>query len=103
MDFSVLCNDCVKTVRANAPIRTGNLRYNAVRYENRDADTFVIYVDYYDAKTHNGIGWYMPYTNEPWISPKWNGKPNPNQGWWQNAVREVAETVAAAIGGEIKK
>lgn len=32
---------------------------------------------------------YMPFTNEPWVSPKWKGRVNPNQGWWNKAIRSV--------------
>lgn len=99
MDFYNSCLQGVKKLREMTPIDTGNLRYNGVQYESPDADTFVIYVDYYDAKTHNGIAWYMPYTNEPWINRK--GK-NPNEGWWQKAVQAAAERIADELGGELK-
>lgn len=93
----------VKAVRDRAPIHTGNLRYNAIRHESLNDDTFVIYVDYYDAKTKNGIAWYMPYTNEKWVSKKWHGKKNPNEGWWQDAAYLAAEAIANALGGEIER
>ena len=101
MDFIEACLRGVQTVRDRAPINTGNLRYNAVNYEQRDENTFVIYVDYYDAKSKSGIAWYMPYTNEPWVSPKWKGKKNPNEGWWKDAAGKVAQEIADALGGEI--
>ncbi len=36
-------------------------------------------------------GYYMPYTNEKWISPKWNGKKNPNEAWWQQSITRVGK------------
>lgn len=103
MDFYSACIQGVNAVRDRAPIKTGNLRYNGVQYESPNPDKFIIYVDYYDAKTRKGIAWYMPYTNEPWISDKWNGKKNPNEGWWQNAVDLAVNAIASALGGEIKR
>lgn len=29
---------------------------------------------------------YMPFTTEPWVSPRWHGKKNPNEGWWKRAT-----------------
>lgn len=100
MDFYSACIQGVNAVRDRAPIKTGNLRYNGVQYESPNPDKFIIYVDYYDAKSHNGIAWYMPYTNEKWIRRP--GK-NPNEGWWQNAVDLAVNAIAHALGGEIKR
>ena len=36
-------------------------------------------------------GYYMPYTNEKWVSPRWHGKKNPNEQWWQNAITKVGK------------
>ena len=27
--------------------------------------------------------YYMPFTNEPWISPRWKGAKNPNEKWFE--------------------
>ena len=44
----------------------------------------------------------MPFTNEVWKSPKWNGKKNPNQGWWNNAMEMVIAFIAKKIRRRIK-
>jgi hypothetical protein len=44
---------------------------------------------------------YMPYTNEPWVSPKWNGKPNPNEAWWNDAIVLIMEELAKMLGGKL--
>ena len=44
----------------------------------------------------------MPYTNEVWISPKWNGKKNPNEGWWNNAVEFIVNYIAKRVKGKVK-
>lgn len=37
----------------------------------------------------NEQAYYMPYTNERWISPRWKGKKNPNEDWWDNAIYDI--------------
>ena len=64
-------------------------------YAFLDNDTFMIKIDLAKAP-------YMPYTNEPWLAKRWNGKKNPNEGWWENAVKKVVEYLAQALGGEIQ-
>ena len=70
------------------PIDTGNLRYNAVQSRFHGQKECRIYVD-------TDIAPYMPYTNEKWVSPKWNGKANPNEGWFKKAI----ETAIASVYG----
>ena len=92
MDFATLCYKALEKAKWYAPIDTGNLRYNAVRGEWRDENTFVIYVD-------ENIAPYMLFTNEPWINRK--GK-NPNENWWQDTARDIAQIIADELGGELK-
>ena len=73
---------------------TGNLAFNAFTYDI-DNDELRIYVD-------KRIAPYMPYTNEPWISPYWNGKKNPNQGWWQRFVEEFVKRFTSKLRGTIE-
>ena len=40
---------------------------------------------------------YATYTNEPWISEKWNGKQNPNQGWIQNGISSALPTLQSIL------
>lgn len=44
---------------------------------------------------------YIVYTNEPWISPKWKGHKNPNEGWVKKAVFTVARSYANSLGGKV--
>ncbi len=44
---------------------------------------------------------YAIYTNEPWISTKWHGAINPNQGWIQMAVEEAKPTLIGILSGVI--
>ena len=100
--FNQVCMQAVEELRNRAPIDTGNLRHNAIRYEWIDEDTFQIYVDG-SPDNPNSIAPYMPYTNEPWLSPKWKGKKNPNEAWWQEAVEYIAEYIADQVNGDLDK
>ena len=92
-EFDRLCMDAVAEVRKRAPYDTGNLSTNGVRFYWKDDNTFIIYVD-------ESIAPYMPYTNEPWLSPRWNGKKNKNEAWWQDATKIVAEFITKTLQGE---
>lgn len=92
--FLNICFTAVLILRECAPIDTGNLRYNAIRFKT-EGNKFIIYID-------ESIAPYVFYTNEPWISPKWNGKKNPNQGWFDKAVEKIAQMVATMSKGNLE-
>lgn len=94
--FKNMCYRALETMRGLAPYKTGNLARNAVRMYFISEDTAVLYVN-------TVIAPYMPYTNEPWISPRWNGKKNPNEGWFDGAVRIITEQVSEELNGEIEE
>lgn len=85
----------VETLRNElVPYDKGNMALNALRYDIKD--------DMIDIHVNKDVAPYMPYTNEPWISPKWNGKKNPNEGWWQRFADEFAKRLATKLRGELK-
>lgn len=94
--FISVCLEAVTILRMRSPIDTGNLRYNAIKYEWIDENTFKIYID-------EKIAPYVFYTNEPWLSPKWKGKKNPNEYWIEKAVDFIANYVALRLKGELIK
>lgn len=75
-----------------APKDTGNLAFNSIRVEWHGDNEAAIYVD-------ENIAPYMPYTNETWVSDRWNGKQNPNEAWWQNAIAQIVEQLNIEFGG----
>lgn len=83
-------------LKSLVPKDTGNMRYNATKVENLGGGKWRLYVD-------ENIAPYVPYTTEPWISPKWNGKKNPNEGWFERASHLVADYIAQAVHGNMKK
>lgn len=72
---------------------TGNLADNAFKWW-WEGTTFHIEID-------EDIAPYMVYTNAPWLSPRWHGKKNPNEGWWEHIYDYFAQRLADELGGEI--
>ena len=93
--FVRACQRACKRLRELAPYDTGNLAFDAIKISFPSPDVCEIYVD-------ESVAPYMPYTNEQWISPKWNGKQNPNEGWFEKAAQIIFEELASALKGVIK-
>lgn len=108
-EFTALGQECLQILRDMAPIRTGNLRYNAIKLEMPSVDKIVLYVD-------ESIAPYMPYTNEVWrqklikmgnfvpgeVVERMRTWRNPNEGWFDKAARAIALYVAHKTGGQIQ-
>lgn len=84
----------LEILKKHAPIRTGNLRYVSIKMERVNDNAFEIYVSV-------DIAPYVYCTNEKWISPRWHGKKNPNEGWVEAAIDEILQMIAKETGGEI--
>lgn len=82
---------------------TGNMRRNATKIRRLSQQTTEIFVDAGHEGEGDGIAPYVVYTNDPWLSPKWNGKKNPNQGWFERATEAVAIELAAMLGGTLER
>lgn len=95
-DFANICEQALQELRARAPKRTGNLAYNGVRLVFVSKKEALLYVD-------DAIAPYMPYTNEPWLSPYWNGKKNPNEGWFDRSAEAIAEMISELSKGDLKR
>lgn len=76
------------------PRDTGNMAYMALQYEIQNG-ILTIYIN-------KDIAPYVPYTNEPWLAERWNGKPNPNEGWWDRFVAEFAKRFANRLRGKLE-
>lgn len=76
-NFIKVCNNLLSLGRFRAPKDTGNLAYNSLKMKYVNPKECHIEVD-------QKIAPYMVYTNEVWISPKWKGRKNPNENWWQD-------------------
>lgn len=92
----VVLNKAKDLLQTLTPIDTGNMRYNGVRLMPMGPGHWRLIVD-------ENLAPYVPYTNEKWISPKWRGKKNPNENWWNEAIEKVILLIAADLGGSFKK
>ena len=89
----LLPTEFIPNPRTRGKGSTGNTAFNAVQLEITQNE-IVVYVNL-------AISPYMPYTNEPWLSSHWNGKKNPNEGWWQRFANELVSRVATKLKGKI--
>lgn len=88
------CIEIVETMRAQyVPRDTGNMAFNGLRYE--------VTADGLEIGIVGDIAPYAPYTEYPWVSTKWRGKKNPNEGWWERFREEFSRRLAARLGGKI--
>ena len=90
------------------PENTGNLKYNAIKYKWNSPTQFEIYVDVGDTQAFvsgqkflGGTAPYMPFTNETWISPRWNGKKNPHENWWNKEMELLIKFIAKRLKGQL--
>jgi len=84
-------NTILQIFKVIAPIVTGAL-------EGR------IYIEYteYGFNIVSDI-YYMPYTEERWLSAKWRGRENPNEGWFREANEQAMRFLSNLIGKELKR
>lgn len=75
----------------NAPKDTFNLALNAIRKVYENGLWYVV--------IGGELAPYAIYTNEPWISSRWNGKSNPNEGWIQNTIYEMTHVIELIFSG----
>ena len=92
--FQRFCIDFYKSIHEYAPKDTRNLADNSIKVVWESDKVCKIYVD-------QKIAPYMPYTNEEWISPRWNGKKNPNEQWWNKIVIVTMNELATKYRGAI--
>ena len=93
--FRQFVNEFVEELRALAPRDKGTLADYGITFHFEGVDRAVIEVDLDKAP-------YMPFTNEPWISPKWKGRKNPNEAWWQRRIDEIVRKLVRKYKGELK-
>lgn len=72
---------------------TGNLAFNSFVYTTSPRAVHIVF--------DTGIAPYIPYTNEKWISPRWNGKKNPNEGWFDSFADKLAKRIASQLNAKV--
>ena len=79
------------SINLNVPYRSGDLK-NSFQFTGSEKAI--------EIKTNL---YYMPYTNEPWISPRWKGRQNPNEKWFEESAEFMAKIIARHLGGKYVK
>lgn len=84
-------------IRLQAPIDTGLLRYDAIKFKSLGNRQYEIYID-------EAISPYAKYTIENWenFAAPLQGKTNPNEGWWFRACEAAIRYIASQTGGELR-
>lgn len=77
-----------------APVRSGNLQASIKLIST--ARGYKIYIDDNQAP-------YDMYTNEKWISPRWGGRANPNEGWIEEALELIIAMIEVELGSVVKR
>jgi hypothetical protein len=80
-------------LKAESPYDTGNLSKNGIRIVLKGDDIHIA--------IGGNLANYAVYTNEPWLSVKWNGKQNPNEGWIKKAITKALPTLKAIYKNEM--
>lgn len=75
---------------------TGNLRSSIRKAWNPELGHWQVVIG-------GEVAPYAIYTNEPWISPKWNGKENPNLYWVERALEEARTMLSMIVSGEVSE
>ena len=88
-------NVLLMALKSVCPYRTGNLERNGIRVKI-DNGTMCVEIGHDTSKV---LGEYAVYTNEPWISPKWGGKQNPNQGWIERGIEKALPLIRQVYSG----
>lgn len=88
-------NVLVMALKSVCPYRTGNLERNGIRVKI-DNGSMCVEIGHDTSKV---LGEYAVYTNEPWISPKWGGKQNPNQGWIERGIEKALPLIRQVYSG----
>lgn len=87
--------EALQVIKNSAPVRTGNLQ-SSVKVRDLSNGGFEIYID-------TGQAPYAEATTDSWISPKWNGRENPNEGWDDEASALVIRRGAQRFKTKITK
>jgi hypothetical protein len=79
-------------MRNRTPKDSRNLELNATRsYPIQNG--FII-------QAKKALAFYAPFVNGKWISPRWRGKKNPNEGYFEKASVDIIRYVKSVGNGE---
>ncbi len=92
-ELSRVAMQCQKWMKSICPVDTGNMRLNITAIQ--------ISSDVWKITIGGDPAPYAVYTNEKWISDKWNGARNPNEKWIDKGVAQFVTYLAEQLGGVV--
>lgn len=95
MRMKILEARALVLIMQQAPVKTGKLM-RSIKTERNNKGGFRVYVD-------TSLAPHMKYTENPWTDSKWNGRKNPNEGWFKEAGRSLARASAATLDTNLIK
>lgn len=101
--FWKITRNFTANIRGATPKATGNLAYNATRYEPTSGGDVRVYVNTqgdHKPESADGIAPYFIYVN---YYEYLRGKRNRNYHYWDRAIDAEAERIAAIVGGTVTK
>lgn len=95
-EFFMLCISTLEELRQAIfiPWDTGNMATHGLDYRI-EGNVFHIWMNLEGAP-------YTPYTNEPWTAERWDGKQNPNEGWWNVWCETFMKRLNTKLKGDLK-
>lgn len=79
-------------LRAVCPVDTSNMKNTMTLVQSGKRQ--------YRIKIGGAKAPYAVYTNEKWISNRWNGKKNPNEKWIDKAVIDIVTDISVRFRGK---
>lgn len=101
--FWKITRDFTANIRGATPKDTGNLAFNATRYEPIGGGEVRVYVNTqgdHKPESIDGVAPYFIYVN---YYKELRGKKNRNYHYWDNAIDRETERIAAIVGGTVTK
>lgn len=89
-----IAHKCLEYMRAICPVDSGNMR-DTMRAVKTARNQYAVIIN------PDNLAYYAVYTNEKWISDRWNGRKNPNEKWIDSGVTTFAMYLAQALGGKL--
>lgn len=111
-DFLRIARTMAANLKQATPKDTGNLAYNATRYEPLSANAIRIYVNTqgdHKPESLDGIAPYFVYVNykknTAFTDKRGNTviKTNRNYHYWDDAIDAQVKEIARIVGGDVKK
>lgn len=94
MTLARVAREAFEYIKDICPYDSGNM-HNTIRFEKVGKDTYRIRIN------PNNTAPYAVYTNERWISPKWNFAHNPNEKWIDEGAQSIAHSIAVKLDGSV--